>query len=238
MSDAQSPERLTPPNLTAAESVQISLRNKITEGVLTPGTRLVDAAVADEYGVSRNTVRDALRLLHNEGLLHSVRNAGYSVRSLSATDVRDIYAARRVIEIGAVERSASASDEQLSAVDAAASATERFLRDGDWAKVGTASLGFHRAIVKLAGSPRLNGFFATTAAQLRLTFAVIPDERKFQIQWVARDRVIADLIVSGARRQAAQALDAYLTDSESQIIDGLRAAEFARETHERHERTA
>src|SRR6478752_9375077 len=112
-----------PHNLSAAESVLMSLRQRITEGVLTPGTRLVDAAVAEQYGVSRNTVRDALRLLQHEGLLNSVRNAGYSVRALSAADVRDIYAARRVTEIGAVQRSASASDDQLARVAASVSAT-------------------------------------------------------------------------------------------------------------------
>ena len=103
-------------NLPAAEAVVMSLRQHITEGVLKPGTRLVDAVMAEEYGVSRNTVRDALRLLQYEGLLSSVRNAGYSVRTLSAADVRDIYAARRVIEVGAVQRSASAADEQLERI--------------------------------------------------------------------------------------------------------------------------
>jgi len=225
-------------NLPAAEAVVMSLRKHITEGVLKPGTRLVDAAMAEEYGVSRNTVRDALRLLQYEGLLSSVRNAGYSVRTLSAADVRDIYAARRVIEVGAVQRSASATDEQLERIADAVSLTERYLRDGDWSKVGTASLGFHRTVVELAASPRLNRFFATVAAQLRLAFAVIPDERTFQLQWVSRDRTICDLILAGARQQAAEALDVYLSDSETQIIDGLRAAGFTREQTDRDERSA
>ena len=224
--------------LPAAEAVQVSLRQKIIEGSLKPGTRLVEPAVADDYGVSRNTVREALRLLASEGLAISVRNAGYSVGVLTADDIRDIYSSRRVIESGAVLRSASASDERLSAVDDAAAAAERFVRDGNWTKVGTASLEFHRAIVALAGSSRLDRFFSTTAAQLRLAFAVIPDESAFQVQWVPRDRAIADLILSGAREQAARLLDDYLTDSETQIIDGIRAADRARAHTYRYERTA
>ncbi len=181
-------------------------------------------------------MREALRLLAAEGLATSVRNAGYSVGVLTADDIRDIYSSRRVIESGAVLRSASASDARLAAIDDAAAAAERFVHDGDWAKVGTASLEFHRAIVALAGSSRLDSFFSTTAAQLRLAFAVIPDESAFQVQWVGRDGQIADLILSGAREQAARLLDDYLTDSETQIIDGIRAAERAR-AH-RYERTA
>lgn len=226
------------PAVSAVEAVQVSLRQKITEGSLLPGTRLVEPAVVDEYGVSRNTVREALRLLEAEGLLTSVRNAGYSVRTLSAADIRDIYTSRRIMETGAVLHSASAGDGALEAVDAAAELAQRAVQAGDWSTVGTASLEFHRAIVALAGSERLSRFFSTTAAQLRLAFAVIPDESTFQVQWVGRDRTIADLVLSGAREEAAQALEAYLTDSETQIIDGIRAAERRRTLAERYERTA
>ncbi len=210
---------------SAAEAVQSSLRQKITEGKLLPGSRLVDAALADDYGVSRNTIRDALRLLSADGLVVSVRNAGSSVRALTAADILDIYASRRLIETGAVLQSARASDELLAGVGRAAAQTQQFLEAGEWNRVGTASLNVHLAIVRLAGSDRINAFFSGLAAQLRLAFAVMPDESAFQIQWVARDREIADLIITGQREAAVARLSDYLSESETLLIDGIRAAE-------------
>lgn len=217
---------------SAAESVLRALRQGIIAGERRPGDRLVDATVAEQYGVSRNTARDALRLLAAEGLAASVRNAGYSVRTLSVADVRDLYAARRIIESGAVLQSHAAPEELLEAVEAAVSATERSVHGGDWASVGTGSLSFHQAIVRLAGSPSLDRAFNTIAAQLRLAFAVMPDESAFQVQWIARDREIVELLLSGAREEAAAELASYLDASEARVIDAVRGSERARSAHE------
>ncbi|MFD1213304.1 GntR family transcriptional regulator [Arthrobacter sp. GCM10027362] len=226
------------PAVPAAEAVQASLRQKIMEGRLLPGVRLIDHVLADEYGVSRNTVRDALRLLTTDGLVVSVRNAGSSVRTLTAGDIHDIYTARRLLETGAVRQSARAPDTLLAQVDLAASAGEEHVRAGDWKKVGTASLAFHQAVVRLAGSVRVDSFFNNLAAQLRLAFAVMPDESAFQVTWVAWDRQIADLILAGRRDEACAQLTDYLNDSEAQIIDGVRAAERGRAATASLERTS
>ncbi|NMR19272.1 GntR family transcriptional regulator [Cellulomonas fimi] len=215
------------PHVSAAEAVQAHLRERITAGELPPGNRLVDTALAEEYGVSRHTVRDALRLLGADGLVRSVRNSGSSVRSLTAADVRDIYLVRRLMETAAVRQSAHADDGLLQDVERAATTVEQYARAGAASHVGTASLAFHRSLVALAGSARLNAFYDTIAAQLRLAFAVMPDEGEFQLQWVALDRQIADLVVSGRRTEAEARLLEYLYESEGLVVDGIRAAERA-----------
>lgn len=213
--------------VAAAEVVQAGLRREIIEGRLLPGSRLVDHALASEFEVSRNTVRDALRLLTMDGLVVSVRNAGSSVRVLTAADIHDIYSARRLIETGAILQSSTASDALLQDMREAALMSERYVQAGDWNKVGTASLHFHQRIVGLARSERVAGFFDNLVAQLRLAFAVMPDESAFQVSWVSRDRDIATQILAGKRDDAAAMLVEYLNDSESQIIDGIRAAGYA-----------
>lgn len=216
------------PAASAAETVLHALRGRILEGAMAPGTRLIDAAVAEQHGVSRNTARDALRLLAADGLAVSVRNSGYSVRELSVEDIRDLFTARRLLETGAVQQSVAASAELLEAVEYSVDRTEACVRTGDWSQVGTWSLNFHRALVGLAMSPSLDRFFVGALAQLRLAFAVIPDEGAFQVQWVPRDREIAELVLSGARDEAASALASYLDDSEARVIDAIRAATRAR----------
>ncbi|WP_271395974.1 GntR family transcriptional regulator [Neomicrococcus lactis] len=208
--------------LPAAETMRATLRQKITEGRLAPGSRLFDKVLAEEFGVSRNTARDALRLLTTDGLVVSIPNSGSSVRILTPADIRDIYSARRLIETGAIAQSSTASDELLQKIEVAATQSEQYVETGDWNKVGTSSLSFHRSIVQLTRSQLVDEFFTTLAAQLRLAFALMPDESVFQVSWVGRDRNIANLILSGRREEATSQLIDYLNESEAQIIDGVR----------------
>jgi DNA-binding GntR family transcriptional regulator len=208
---------------TASGRVREKLRAQILRGELPPGTRLMDRALAPQHGVSRNSVREALRLLVSDGLVTTTINTGASVRVLKPSDVLDIYAARRILEVGAVRASSHASDRTLTALDAAADTGTRERQLEHWREAGTASLAFHAALVALAGSARLDGFFAGLAAQLRLAFAVMPDEGAFQAQWVDRDRSIADLLLAGRRDAAEMELLAYLADSEAAVVDALRA---------------
>lgn len=213
---------------TASGRVRERLRLQILRGELPPGTRLMDRALAFEHEVSRNSAREALRMLVTDGLVASTVNAGASVRALTPEDVSDIYAARRILELGGVRASSRATDGTLRDLDAAAQTgiEERLLNQ--WRHAGTASLAFHAALVAMAGSTRLDLFFARMAAQLRLAFAVMPDEAVFQAQWVDRDRTIADLLLAGRRESAEVELLAYLADSEAAVVDAVRSAQHRR----------
>lgn len=200
-----------------------TLRERIVEGELPPGTPLRDIALSAELGVSRNTLRQALRTLHEEGLVTQQLHKGTTVRILSTADVKDIYVARRALELTAVDESPLAPEPLIDALEAKVSEAERAVLAQEWHKVGTASLRFHQALVALLGSARLDGFFRVTIAQLRLAFAVMADEAEFQAPWVEYDREICDLIRGGRRQEAKAALRLYLDDSERKVLDAVRA---------------
>ncbi len=206
------------------DRVVAALRHDVVEGRLLPGAPLRDQHLADRFGVSRNTVRDALRLLVAEGLVVSRLHAGSAVRRLQPEDVRDIYAARRVVEGSAVQLSALAREDRLHAVEVAAARGERAVKRQQWTEAGTASLEFHQALVDLAHSPRLSAFFATIFAQLRLAFAEMDDEEAFQASWIPRDGQIAEHLLSGRRDAAVAELQRYLDDSEEMVLDVVRSA--------------
>lgn len=96
----------------------------------------------------------------------------------------------------------------LDAIEAAELARDR----EDWQAFGTHSLRFHLHIVGLLRSPLLDAFFTNVAAQMRLVFAVAPDEENFQRPWLERDREIHDLLAAGRRNEAAEAMTRYLDD--------------------------
>lgn len=202
--------------------VERALWADIVEATLAPGTRLVDAVLAERFGVSRNTVREAMRALEGRGVVTNRRNAGYSVRVLTTGDVRDIYQARVLVETAAIDASAHAPDKLLNDLAEAVAASARLDRAARWREMGTAGLHFHRALVALSRSDRVTDFFDSLVAQLRLAFAVMADEAAFQRQWVDRDREIADAVLTGRRADARTLLLAYLNDSETQVVDALR----------------
>ncbi|MEU6252612.1 GntR family transcriptional regulator [Streptomyces sp. NPDC047043] len=200
-----------------------ALRERIVAGRLPPGTPLRDVALAAEFGVSRNTLREAFRTLHDEGLVVQRLHKGTAVTTLSATDVRDIFIVRRAIELAAVDESPLAAEPLLDALEATVAAAEAAVTAEAWNEVGTSSLRFHQALVALLGSHRMDAFFRVIVAQLRLAFAVMADEAGFQAPWVARDREICNLVRGGHRQEAKDALRLYLDDSERQVLDAVRA---------------
>lgn len=210
--------------LSAADRVMDVLRARILEGELAPGAPLREVSVAADLEISRNTLREALRLLASEGLVVQPPNRGASVRTFTMSDVRDIYRTRRVLEVQAATESAVAGAGRFAELEAAVRAKERAERAGLWREAGTASLRFHQALVAMLGSRRIDGFFRTLLAQLRLAWAATCDEERFQRGWAARDRELYELLRQGHRNQSVGVLLVYLDDSERQVLDGLRQA--------------
>ncbi len=210
-------------SVLSADRVVAALRQDIVEARLHPGARLPDQRLAERFGVSRNTAREALRLLVAEGLVVSRVHAGSAVRRLAAEDVRDIYAVRRVVETAGIRASGLAPEDRLAGVERAVRRAEHAVSRQLWSEVGTASLDFHRALADLNTSTRLSTFFTTIVAQLRLAFAEMNDERAFQVLWVPRDRVICELVLAGRREEAEAELARYLADSEQTVVDVVRS---------------
>ena len=68
------------------------------EGRLPPGSKVVEAGIARELGVSRAPVREAARLLEQQGLLVASPRRGFFVRKFAADDIDDIYDLRLCVE--------------------------------------------------------------------------------------------------------------------------------------------
>lgn len=83
-------------NISAAVAAEV--RKRITDGRLAPGARLNEVRLAEQLGVSRTPLREALARLAHEGALETVPRIGYSVRPLTVDELRQIYAIRPLIE--------------------------------------------------------------------------------------------------------------------------------------------
>ncbi|ADU99385.1 GntR family transcriptional regulator [Alicycliphilus denitrificans] len=204
-----------PQNLTDRVSEQI--RRKLVDGELTPGQRLSEAALSESLEISRNTLREAFRLLTKEGLLKHEPNRGVSVAIPSIAAIIDIYRVRRLIECQALAQAYPrhpARKRLREAVDKAL----RCRGEGDWRGVGTANMEFHQAIVELADSERLNEMFSHLLAELRLAFGLLNDPEFLHAPYVDSNVKIVELFEAGKPQEAAAVLNDYLVHSERIVL--------------------
>ncbi|MGI5126816.1 GntR family transcriptional regulator [Pseudonocardia sp. CA-107938] len=205
---------------TTAEQVAETLRRQITDGAVPPGTRLREEAVVAAMGVSRNTVREAFRLLAHQRLVDHALHRGVHVRAVSRDDVRELFVTRRLVQPLGVEAAlrdpalCAALDERVAAAALAAAAD-------DWTAVGTANMAFHLVMVAGCGSAHVTAMFEQLVAELRLAFLQMPDHRSLHEPYVAANRRLVDLLAAGQRAEALDELARYLDSAEAQILAAL-----------------
>ncbi|MBP0456578.1 GntR family transcriptional regulator [Streptomyces montanisoli] len=203
---------------STAERVAAILRERIAQGSFPPGSRLSEERIGQALGISRNTLREAFRLLTHERLLVHRLNRGTFVRVLTAADIADIYRVRQVVECAAV-RSHGMTPRPLDQVEAAVDEGRRAAEAGAWADCGTANIHFHQAIAGLAGSERLDDMMRGVLAELRLAFHVMDDPRRFHEPYLTRNRELVTALASGDTAGAEQMLGFYLEDSRRQLAE-------------------
>ncbi|MGW2722500.1 GntR family transcriptional regulator [Streptomyces sp. NPDC001492] len=206
---------------STAERVSDILRGRIAEGFFPPGTRLSEDSIGGALGVSRNTLREAFRLLTHERLLVHELNRGVFVRVLTVEDVEDIYRTRRLVEC-AVVRGLGEPPYGLDALAEVVEQGQRAARDGDWKGVGTANIHFHRELVALAGSARTDELMRSVFAELRLAFHVVDDPKALHEPYLARNRQILQALQAGDRPEAEKLLEVYLEDSLERVVEVYR----------------
>ncbi|WP_309109898.1 GntR family transcriptional regulator [Saccharothrix sp.] len=207
---------------STAEKVADKLRASVLSGEIRPGRQLNEKALGDALRVSRNTLREAFRLLTHERLLVHEYSKGVFVRKPDWHDIADLYAARRVIECGAARSYPQADDEARRAVRTAVDNAVEAATAGDWTAVGTHNIKFHQALTALAGSARLNEEMERLLAELRLAFHVMADPKRFHEAYLPLNVEIVAHLEKGAIQNAVDSLAAYFETAEQQLVTALR----------------
>jgi DNA-binding GntR family transcriptional regulator len=147
------------------------IREAILDGRLPPGRRLKEEELAQELGISRPPVREALLMLQAEGLVDAAPNRGATVRSHSVEDLTDLYQLRAVLEGYAARRAAARlSDEAIARLRESCDRFETLLRDeAEMHVLVKENLFFHQTILDGAGSERL-GTMVRQVVELPLVY--------------------------------------------------------------------
>lgn len=208
--------------IPTASRVSDAIREQISEGLFAPGSKLPEEAIGEVLGVSRNTVREAFVELTGDRLLVREPNRGVFVAMPDAAVVVDIYRARRILEVGAVRGGGSKELVAVAraAVDEGMAARSR----GDAAAVGTANQHFHRALVGLAGSTRLDRLMRQMLAEMRLVFHTSNLAQQFHQGYLDDNDKLCGLLEAGDFAAAATALGSYLERSEAEVLKATASA--------------
>jgi DNA-binding GntR family transcriptional regulator len=159
--------------VSVADQVAAILRQRILDGDLRPGTPLQDVPLANSLGVSRNTMREALRILSIEGLLKRSLHRGVSVSQLSLKDVQEIYHLRRMLEIPAVLAAKERSEDILDELQTALDRYDTAVHAQDWVGAVGHDFQFHCSLIRFHRNKRLETFYQNVVRELRMGMVLV-----------------------------------------------------------------
>lgn len=202
---------------STAEQVADALREMILRGELEQGHPLREVTLASSMGVSRNTMREAIRVLAREGIVTHQMHHGAVVTQLDTDSVKDIFRVRRVLELAAIEAALSAEPEQLSQLADAVRELEAAVGTGDWGAITDADELFHERLVGLLGSRRLSRFFDAIQTEVRLCMSIVNRTTADLSGLVAEHQELLDLILHRELDRVTQVMAGHMTDSEEML---------------------
>lgn len=207
-----------PTEASAAARVANGIRSLIVDGELQPGAKLAEERMRAQLAVSRSTLREGLQLLVRERLVIHILSTGFFVRRLGRDDIADLMTTREVIECGALTGVSTVTRTGLARVQEAVAEGHRAAELGHWQTVAAASIEFHRGLVALAGSPRLDALIAQTLAEFRLAYGYMEDPLAFHVAYLRKHGTVVGLLKENSPAAAAEYLRTYLADSRSDLL--------------------
>jgi len=202
------------------ELVFESLREAIIIGKLSPGERMMEIQLADEMGVSRTPVREAIRKLELEGLLVMIPRKGAYVAGLSLKDIADVFEIRRALEGLAAELAAErASDEELEELERYLVKIANDIDDGDLNKVVETDTDFHSLLYKSSRNVRLSQIINNLREQIqrfRMTSLAYPGRMKNALE---EHRKIVEAISTRDGELARKIAQEHIENAENSMMD-------------------
>jgi DNA-binding GntR family transcriptional regulator len=199
------------------------LRDRILDGSIAPGERLVEATLSNQLRVSRGTLREALRHLEQQGLVVSDGRGHMRVRTLTARDVVELYEVRTALETAAATRIARGPERDHQVAELRSSLDR--LRDGDADLADTIEhdLAFHRRLCELSDNHTLLDTWTHLLSRIRATIvAAGPSVTPGLATW-KRHKSIVDAIADGDEPAIRQTLSEHMREASSRIAQNVHS---------------
>ena len=221
--------RLEPINLDTyqplREVICESLRNAIKNGKLKPGERLMEVQLAEELGISRTPVREAIRKLEQEGYVIMLPRRGTYVSSVSVHDVQEIFEIRTALESLSTGLAARRiENEELEQLQKLLAAIEGYIDKHDIDNIVKTDIEFHDLLYKVSRNERLSGIISNLKEQLsrfRTLSMSYPGRLKETLE---EHREMVEAIASGDVEAAREAAERHMVRAEETLLKAMRNA--------------
>ncbi|MGO1549705.1 MAG: GntR family transcriptional regulator [Nesterenkonia sp.] len=203
------------------------LREGIMYGSLTPGAQLSETALAQQFGVSRGPLREAMQRLVQEGLLRAEPNRGLFVKELDEAGIRDLYVARTAIETAAGRLIITSDDRTaVSRLRTIYAKMQTAAEAEDLEALSDTDLEFHTALVAGSHSPRLQRMHRTLMVETRMCLTALQGTYQVPEDQVAEHRRIGEAIAARDAEGLVSAVEAHMEEALDRLVSG-EAAERA-----------
>lgn len=202
------------------EIVYESLRDAIVNQVLKPGERLMETDLADEMGVSRTPVREAIRRLELENYVVMIPRKGAYVAGLSIKDINDVFEIRGALESLAAGLAAQrATDEDIKEMELNLEMETSHFETSDLIKTIEEDTKFHDLIFNASKNSRLLGMVKELREQVqrfRTTTLAVPGRMKFALD---EHKAIVEAIANRDIEAAQKAASEHIQSAEAALLE-------------------
>jgi DNA-binding GntR family transcriptional regulator len=199
-----------PQQLSLADQIYQSLRHALLRGELSPGTRMVESAIAEQLGVSRTPVREALNRLTVEGWLVSRRNKGVIVASVNPHDVEERYGLRAVLESHAASLAATRmSTEEVERLRSICHAAEATLKDDNVTEFARLNDEFHLGVLRATENNALVSIWRQFLHPAPHGYVAL-GSREMRLRFLAGHRAVLNAIQARNPEAASEAMHSHL----------------------------
>ncbi len=200
-----------------------TVKRRILENHYPPGQQVLEQELADDLGMSRTPVREALIRLHEEGLVELIPRRGMRVVPLAPGDMQEIYEVLTALEVAAVELAARRhlNPEALQPLEEALQAMETRLAADDLDGWARADVRFHQALITLSGNKRLIGMAATLADQVHRARMITLRLRPRPDRSIREHREVLEALRSGEGDRAGRAHRRHRRNAARLLLDLL-----------------
>ena len=205
------------------EQVHKAILSEIDEGKLRPGARIIQEQIAQELGVSRQPVQQALVLLRNQGVLRDAPGRGLQVAALDLEYVQNMYDVRAVIEGLAFRKAAeNYSDKMKSRGQGLIRAGREAIKAGSVSDMIAADMDFHDFIYELSANPLVAPALEAhwTNTQRVMGEVLMRDDKPRDI-WDEHEAMLATVAL-GDGEQAEQLARQHIQSAADFMIKRLR----------------
>jgi DNA-binding GntR family transcriptional regulator len=219
LSDILSPSRKLP----LSEEIASQLREAIQSGLLQPGERLGEEALAVSMRVSRGPIRDALILLEREGLVIKEHNRGAFVARLSHKDLDEVYSLRLALETLAIKLAIKHADPaDLDEMQNVIESMKKYAAQGITEKLAAElDIHFHEVIYRASNHQRLYDHWANLKPQIYiLLLGRMIASLDFKTAVIDGHQELLDAIVKKDESLSVKLLEKHLSESYERVSAG------------------